>query len=205
MTSRNRSVVTNAVRAPRRSRSALVATVEPWAKLATAPRADRTTSSADTTPRAWFFGVVGTLAVISLPSTSATRSVKVPPTSTPSLASVIAAPLARVGVCPFDPRCRASARPQDRLGSGMPGPADRLEPLAAAVGHDPALADQLDQVGPDRQLGRRMQGRVDLDVDPGHDLGRGAVAGGQGAQHLGLAVKAVGQVALDPGHGVGHQ
>ena len=74
-----------------------------------------------------------------------------------------------------------------------------------AVGGHPALADQLGQVGPDRQLGRRVQRRVDGGVDPGDDLGRGAVAGGQGGEHLGLAVEAVGQVALDPGDGVGDQ
>src|SRR4029453_10174005 len=61
-----------------------------------------------------------------------------------------------------------------------PGAAGGSEALTGWVGRDPAFAGQLDQVGPDRQLGRRVQGRVDLGVDPGHDLGRGAVAGGQG-------------------------
>jgi len=69
----------------------LYATVEPCARLATAPTVGRTSSSAATTPRAWFPGVVGTFAVISPPSTSATRSVKVPPTSTPSRAPVMVA------------------------------------------------------------------------------------------------------------------
>src|SRR5512132_4464507 len=83
------------MRAPRRSSSALVATVEPCATLATVPAASwATSSSARTTPSAWLLGVEGTLAVTSLPSTSATRSVNVPPTSTPSLAPTIAILLA---------------------------------------------------------------------------------------------------------------
>jgi hypothetical protein len=65
------------------------------------------------------------------------------------------------------------ATPMAPAGSGGP------EALAV-VGDHPAVGDQLGQVGPDRKLGRGVEGRVDLGVDPGHHLGRGAVAGGQG-------------------------
>src|SRR5207344_59026 len=50
--------------------------------------------TARSTPRAWSAGVDGVFAVTRAPSTSATRSVNVPPTSTPSLArSMIHLPL----------------------------------------------------------------------------------------------------------------
>src|SRR5215208_7707338 len=116
----------------------------------------------------------------------------------------------RHGPAPYRIGTTGQIRTEQTQGASGPGGSalaatGRGEPLAGAVGGDPALADQLGQVGPDRQLGRRVQGGVDGGVDPGHDLGRGAVAGGKGGQHLGLAVEAVGQVALDPGDGVGDQ
>src|SRR5687768_10485935 len=72
-----------AVRAPLRSRRAFVATVMPWARATTAPASTSEASMAFITPSDWSLGVEGTLAVRILPSPSATRSVNVPPTSTP--------------------------------------------------------------------------------------------------------------------------
>src|SRR2546425_4291015 len=85
--SHNRSskprVVTSTTRAPRRSSSALVAIVVPWTRMSTG--ADRS-SIARNIPTAGSCGVVTTLrTAISPLSASATRSVKVPPTSTPTL------------------------------------------------------------------------------------------------------------------------
>src|SRR5207244_145313 len=78
-------VATSPTRAPRRSTIAFVTTVVPWATDAGNP-AGRTAASPFSTPRARFAGVVGTLQARSRPETSrATRSVKVPPTSTPTL------------------------------------------------------------------------------------------------------------------------
>ena len=76
-------MVTSAVRAPRRSSRALVATVIPWAKASSAEASRSAASTLAITPSDWSRGVDGTLAVTSRPSTTATRSVKVPPTSTP--------------------------------------------------------------------------------------------------------------------------
>ena len=84
ITSRNPWVVTSAVRAPRRSRSALVDTVVPWAIAAIDSLSSSDTSIAAKTPADSLPGRDATLAVISLPSRTATRSVKVPPTSTPT-------------------------------------------------------------------------------------------------------------------------
>ena len=85
-TSRKPSVVTSAVRAPRRSRRAFVATVIPWANAAISPRSAASTTAM--TPSDWSSGVDGTFAVTTRPSTSAARSVNVPPTSTPRAAPV---------------------------------------------------------------------------------------------------------------------
>src|SRR5581483_8591062 len=82
ITSRKPSVVTSAVRAPRRSSSAFVATVVPCASTSTAPTPEA--ASAADTPAAWRPGTEGTFAVTSSPPTTATRSVNVPPTSTPT-------------------------------------------------------------------------------------------------------------------------
>src|SRR5581483_8757069 len=82
-TSRKPSVVSSAVRAPRRSSRAFVATVVPWAKTATSPPSTPTPSRADRTPTDWSLVVDGTFATRSSPLTTATRSVNVPPTSTP--------------------------------------------------------------------------------------------------------------------------
>ena len=61
------SVASSAVRAPRSSSSALVATVMPWPKLATSggstPARSSTSSTAAITPCDWSAGVVGTFAV----------------------------------------------------------------------------------------------------------------------------------------------
>ena len=55
-------MVTSAVRAPRRSSSALVATVMPCANAVTSPAS--TASSARITPSDWSSGVLGTLPVV---------------------------------------------------------------------------------------------------------------------------------------------
>ena len=75
--------------APRISSSALVVMVVPWAKNSMSsgamPRAmKRETPSS--TPSAGFFGVLATFSTMSSPlfASSSTRSVWVPPTSTPS-------------------------------------------------------------------------------------------------------------------------
>ena len=82
------SVATNAVRAPRPSSSALVATVIPCASSSTAsglaPARSSTTSIAAMTPCDWSAGVVGALAVCTPPDATSTASVNVPPTSTPT-------------------------------------------------------------------------------------------------------------------------
>src|SRR5215212_403801 len=55
----------------------------PWARATTTPASISEASMAFITPSDWSLGVEGTLAVTTLPSPSATRSVNVPPTSTP--------------------------------------------------------------------------------------------------------------------------
>src|SRR3954447_21759258 len=73
-----------AVRAPRRSSSAFVATVVPWANRSTpdAPTA-RAAASTDSSCRR----AVGTLAVRTTSPSTSTASVNVPPTSTPRIAT----------------------------------------------------------------------------------------------------------------------
>ena len=82
------SVVSSAVRAPRSSSSAFVATVMPWAKLATSrgpmPARSSTSATAAITPSDWSAGVVGTFPVKTPAGEASTASVNVPPTSTPS-------------------------------------------------------------------------------------------------------------------------
>src|SRR5262249_14267040 len=79
--SRKPCVVRNAARAPFRSSSALVATVEPWTKRAHSriPRARRPSRI----PTDASGGVEGTFAIRRPPGPATTKSVKVPPTSTP--------------------------------------------------------------------------------------------------------------------------
>src|SRR5262245_41750118 len=74
------SVATKAVRAPRRSRSALVAIVVPCVKRSTSVAP--TATAADSTDSSWR-ARVGTFAVRNLPSATRTASVNVPPTSIP--------------------------------------------------------------------------------------------------------------------------
>src|SRR6185312_15111163 len=86
-TSANPRVVTRPVRAPRRSISALVATVVPCARLATDPGAMPAASNAAPIPwiipREGSSGVDETFAVVTRPRSTTTTSVKVPPISTP--------------------------------------------------------------------------------------------------------------------------
>src|SRR6266446_1264551 len=74
------------VRAPLRSSSALVAVVVPWTITPTSAGPTAAPARAPCTPPAWFATVVGTLATRTRPvaSSTTTRSVKVPPTSTPT-------------------------------------------------------------------------------------------------------------------------
>src|SRR3954470_371368 len=74
----------NAVRAPRRSRSAFVAMVVPCAKRSTSVAPTRrAAASTDSSCRA----AVGTFAVRTVAPSTSTASVKVPPTSTPRIAT----------------------------------------------------------------------------------------------------------------------
>ena len=78
---RSPAVVTNAVRAPRRSSSAFVAIVVPCVKRSTSSAP--TASAAASTDSSWLRRV-GTFAVRTRPSATSTASVNVPPTSIPS-------------------------------------------------------------------------------------------------------------------------
>src|SRR5262249_47747506 len=90
------------VRAPLRSSSALVAVVVPCTITLSSPAAAEASPRAATTPAAWLATVVGTLATRTAPdaSSTSTRSVKVPPTSTPT--SIVSAM--------YPPRGRADCR-----------------------------------------------------------------------------------------------
>jgi hypothetical protein len=72
-----------AVRAPILSSRAFVATVMPCARALTEPASMPAALVAFMTPTDWSCGVEGTFTVVMRPSVSATRSVNVPPTSTP--------------------------------------------------------------------------------------------------------------------------
>src|SRR6266851_7776450 len=125
------------VRAPLRSSSELVAVVVPWTMTATSAALAAAPASAPWTPPAWLATVVGTLATRTRPvaSSTSTRSVKVPPTSTPtSLASGTIALVVIIGI--------ARAR--------IPSVADHRE--QEAQGHD-CRGDQEDDQ-PDRKSTR---------------------------------------------------
>jgi hypothetical protein len=79
-TSRKPRVVISAVRAPLRSSTALVATVEPWT---TSSICQLVSSRPASTARDGSSGVEGRLYTDSFPSSHSKKSVKVPPTSTP--------------------------------------------------------------------------------------------------------------------------
>src|SRR5712691_7122905 len=74
------------VQAPLRSSSALVAVVVPWTTIYRSSGVAEASASAARTPSAWLPTLVGTLATRTAPvvSSTSTRSVKVPPTSTPT-------------------------------------------------------------------------------------------------------------------------
>src|ERR1700743_3403132 len=160
------SVAMNAVRAPRPSSRALVATVIPWENsataLASAPGRSSTARTAATTAYAWSLGDVGALAVIRRPSTASTASVKVPPTSTPrSIHRTL--PLR----CPREPRARAS------------GPNYLLSLCGERLGQFLGL----------RQM---LMGRAIAVVGQGHPLARRALAGaGTALQRFAVQVEPV--------------
>src|SRR3954454_18053274 len=88
------------MRAPRRSRSALVATVVPCANRVSpvpAPTA-RAAATTDSSCR----GAVGTFAIRTRPSSTSTASVNVPPTSTPRIATSVLCTGMRVRAFLFD-------------------------------------------------------------------------------------------------------
>ncbi len=89
---RSRAWRRSAVRAPRRSSIAFVATVVPWPRWATSPAPRPASASASRTPAItpteWSATVVATLAVTSLPPATRATSVNVPPTSTPTIARI---------------------------------------------------------------------------------------------------------------------
>ena len=70
--------------APFRSNTALVATVEPWTRSAIAACSMWALTIAFSAPISGLPGVLGTFATRSFPSSINTKSVKVPPTSTPT-------------------------------------------------------------------------------------------------------------------------
>ena len=82
------SVTSMPVRAPRPSRIALVATVEPWKRSLIAARPASSSPTTRSTPvkkpRAGSSGTDETFAVRTVPPSFSTTSVKVPPTSTPT-------------------------------------------------------------------------------------------------------------------------
>src|SRR5262249_48966313 len=82
--SRKPTVATNATLAPLRSSTALVATVEPCPRSSICARSMPEAVSAANAPMSGLRGVLGTLVTTTLPPSTATRSVKVPPTSTPT-------------------------------------------------------------------------------------------------------------------------
>src|SRR3954470_20282856 len=86
MNSRSRKpcVATKATDAPLRSSTALVATVEPWPRSSIRAMSMPDAVSAANAPISGDFGVLGTLVTTTRPPSTATRSVKVPPTSTPT-------------------------------------------------------------------------------------------------------------------------
>src|ERR1700742_815563 len=86
MNSRSRKpcVATKATSAPLRSSTALVATVEPWPRSSILPMSMPDAVSAAKAPTSGDFGVLGTLVTTTRPPSTATRSVNVPPTSTPT-------------------------------------------------------------------------------------------------------------------------
>src|SRR5262245_12648375 len=86
MNSRSRKprVATKATGAPLRSSTALVATVEPCPRSSMRARSMPEAVRAAKAPMSGLFGVLGTLVTTTLPPSTATRSVKVPPTSTPT-------------------------------------------------------------------------------------------------------------------------
>ena len=85
-TSRNPRVVIRPVAASLRSSNALVVVVVPCTSRSRAARSAPVRSSASSTPNAWFSVVVGTFAIRTSPDASSrySRSVNVPPTSTPA-------------------------------------------------------------------------------------------------------------------------
>src|SRR3954468_11405517 len=82
--SRKPWVAMKATAAPLRSSTALVATVEPWPRSFICARSMPEAVSAAKAPMSGLRGVLGTLVMTTLPPSTATRSVKVPPTSTPT-------------------------------------------------------------------------------------------------------------------------
>src|SRR5713101_8493966 len=137
MMSRWPSVVSMPTLAPLRSRSALVATVVPWTMRSVAANSDRASvpSSAARRPKPSITPIDGTSGVEAdfamttrpWPST-ATRSVKVPPTSTP-MRYMSAAPAARAVV-----PCHEAVL--EVGGAGRRLAARWLAPAAAASGDD---------------------------------------------------------------------
>src|SRR6266404_6045085 len=93
--SRKPAVAMKATAAPLRSSTALVATVEPWPRSFMRDRSMPEAVNAANAPTSGLLGVLGTLVTTILPPSTATRSVKVPPTSTPTR---IGSALAQLGL-----------------------------------------------------------------------------------------------------------
>src|SRR5258708_32562719 len=82
--SRNPAVAMKATAAPLRYSTALVSPVAPWPRSSMRERSMPDAVSAANAPMSGLLGVLGTLVTTILPPSTATRSVKVPPTSTPT-------------------------------------------------------------------------------------------------------------------------
>src|SRR5215813_8276869 len=105
------------VRAPLRSSRALVAVVVPCTITLSSAAAVEASPRAATTPAAWLATVVITLATRTSPEASSTRtrSVKVPPTSTPtSIVSAMCPPRGCVACCSVSPEPRGRGSPVSR-------------------------------------------------------------------------------------------
>src|SRR5471032_860143 len=82
--SRKPAVAMKATCAPLRSSTALVATVEPWPRSSMWERSMPEAMRASKAPISGQRDVLGTLVTMTRPPSTATKSVKVPPTSTPT-------------------------------------------------------------------------------------------------------------------------
>ena len=137
-TSRKLRVVSIPTSAPVCSMVMLVATVVPWTTRSTSsrvtPAVSQSSRSPFSTPSDWSRGVLGTLWKNTPRSDSRTRSVFVPPTSTPTLAP-ISPPAPALGACAAQSPARSRSLPPGGRSSGgqvSDHPAERASSSIAA-------------------------------------------------------------------------